>query len=110
MNIGIDITSLIYDRGVSRYTANLINALSKDQNIPPKDAASIVNTILQSMTQSLVNGENVEIRGFGAFSVKHFDARDGRNPKTGENITIKARSLPRFKPGKDLREKLNIKK
>lgn len=81
-----------------------IEELSKQGDIPPKEAKSIVNTILQTMVQSLIDGENVEIRGFGSFSVRHYDPYTGRNLKTGEETVVKAKKLPFFKVGKELKE------
>jgi integration host factor beta subunit len=89
---------------------DLAKLLAEKAQLSKSDAEKAVTTLWDSIRDALIKGERVEIRGFGAFSVKHFDARDGRNPKTGENITIKARSLPRFKPGKNLKERLNLKK
>jgi len=84
--------------------SDLIEELSKQTNIPEQEASSIVSTILQSMTQSLVDGDNVEIRGFGSFTVRHYDGYTGRNPKTGEKTVVKAKKLPFFKVGKELKE------
>ena len=83
---------------------DLIQTLSEDQNIPLQEASSIVSTILQTMTQALVDGENVEIRGFGSFTVRHYDSYIGRNPKTREKVTVKAKKVPFFKVGKELKE------
>ena len=84
--------------------SDLINALSKQVDIPLQEATSIITTILQTMTQSLVNGENVGIRGFGSFSVRHYEPYTGRNPKTGEKTVVKAKKLPVFRVGKALKE------
>ena len=84
--------------------SELIEELSKQVEIPPKEATSIISTILDSMTDTLVKGENVEIRGFGSFTVRHYDGYTGRNPKTRENVVVKAKKLPFFKVGKDLKE------
>ncbi|MCB1720970.1 MAG: integration host factor subunit beta [Alphaproteobacteria bacterium] len=72
-----------------------------------RDIEKIVDTIFDEITQALVNGNRVELRGFGAFSVKHRDARIGRNPRTGESVHVEAKRLPFFKTGKGLRERLN---
>ena len=87
--------------------SDLIEELSQELNIPSKEATSIINTILDSMTDTLVNGENIEFRGFGSFVVKHYDAYTGRNPKTGQKIEVKAKKMPVFRVGKDLREAVN---
>jgi len=72
-----------------------------------RDVEKIVETIFDEITQALVNDDRVELRGFGAFSVKHRDARMGRNPRTGETVHVEAKRLPFFKTGKGLRERLN---
>ena len=87
--------------------SELTEVLSKDLNLPPQTASSIVSTILDSMSNTLVNGENVEIRGFGSFAVKQYDPYTGRNPKTGEKVVVKAKRLPFFKVGKDLKEAID---
>ncbi len=72
-----------------------------------RDIEKIVDTIFNEISNALVNGNRVELRGFGAFSVKHRDARIGRNPRTGETVRVEAKRLPFFKTGKNLHEKLN---
>ena len=84
--------------------SDLVEALSIDQKLSTETASNIINTILQTMTDTLVNGENVEIRRFGSFSVRHYDSYTGRNPKTGEKTVVKAKKLPFFKVGKELKE------
>ncbi len=87
--------------------SQLIEALAQDQNLPPKTAASIVNTILNLMSETLVNGDNIELRGFGSFTVREYDTYTGRNPKTGTLISVKPKKLPFFKVGKELREAID---
>ena len=72
-----------------------------------KDAEIIVDTIIDSMVESLAQGDRIEIRGFGSFAVKHRDPREGRNPKTGETVHIPAKLMPHFKLGKELYERIN---
>lgn len=72
-----------------------------------RDIEKIVETVFEEITTALVDGDRVELRGFGAFSVKHRDARTGRNPRTGETVQVEAKRLPFFKTGKALREALN---
>ena len=84
--------------------SELIEALAQDQGLPIKTAASIVNTILDTMIETLVRGDNIELRGFGSFTVKEYDTYTGRNPKTGAQILVKPKKLPFFKVGKELRE------
>ena len=73
-------------------------------HISKKDTEIVVNTIFDSMTDALKNGERIEIRGFGSFQVKVREAREGRNPKTGEEVHIPAKRTPFFKVGKELKE------
>jgi integration host factor subunit beta len=72
-----------------------------------RDIEKIVDTLFEEITQALADGNRVELRGFGAFSIKHRDARMGRNPRTGESVHVEAKRLPFFKTGKGLRERLN---
>jgi len=72
-----------------------------------RDIERIVATIFDEITGALANGDRVELRGFGAFSVKSRDARIGRNPRTGESVSVEAKSVPFFKTGKQLRDRLN---
>ena len=73
-------------------------------HISKKDTEVVVNTIFESMIEALRGGDRIEIRGFGSFQVKVREARDGRNPKTGEPVHISAKRTPFFKVGKELRE------
>jgi integration host factor subunit beta len=72
-----------------------------------RDVERIVSTIFEEIADALARGDRVELRGFGAFSVKHRDARIGRNPRTGETVKVDAKAAPHFKTGKQLRELLN---
>jgi len=72
-----------------------------------RDVERIVTTIFDEITDALANGDRVELRGFGAFSVKERGSRTGRNPRTGEAVDVPAKYIPYFKTGKQLREKLN---
>lgn len=72
-----------------------------------RDVEKIVETIFEEITKALVEGDRVELRGFGAFSIKQRDARSGRNPRTGASVKVDAKRLPFFKTGKGLRERLN---
>ena len=72
-----------------------------------RDVENIVNAILDEIADGLANGNRVELRGFGAFSVKHRPARVGRNPRTGESVEVEEKWIPFFKTGKELRERLN---
>ena len=72
-----------------------------------RDVERIVTTIFDEITDALAQGDRVELRGFGAFSVKERGSRTGRNPRTGESVDVPAKYIPYFKTGKQLREKLN---
>ena len=72
-----------------------------------RDVERIVATVFEEITAALARGDRVELRGFGAFSVKERSARTGRNPRTGEAVDVSAKYIPYFKTGKQLREKLN---
>ena len=72
-----------------------------------RDAEIIVDTIFDSMTDALAQGEGIEIRGFGSLKVKDRGEREGRNPKTGESVRIPAKKMPFFKIGKELHERIN---
>ncbi|MFN3700656.1 MAG: integration host factor subunit beta [Alphaproteobacteria bacterium] len=72
-----------------------------------RDIEKIVDTVFEEITAALSRGDRVELRGFGAFSVKHREARLGRNPRTGESVHVESKRLPFFKTGKGLRERLN---
>jgi integration host factor subunit beta len=72
-----------------------------------RDIEKIVETVFQEISNALARGDRVELRGFGAFSVKHRESRVGRNPRTGETVKVESKRLPFFKTGKALREKLN---
>jgi integration host factor subunit beta len=75
-----------------------------------RDVENIVNAIFEEITEALAEGNRVELRGFGAFSVKNRPARVGRNPRTGEAVEVEEKWIPFFKTGKELRERLNAEK
>lgn len=79
----------------------------KNPHLYQRDVENIVNAILDEITDALANGNRVELRGFGAFSVKNRPARTGRNPRTGASVHVDEKWVPFFKTGKDLRERLN---
>ena len=87
--------------------SQLIEELAAQVDISEREASLIVSTIIEAMTESLVSSENVEIRGFGSFSIREYDAYEDRNPKTGVVTLVKPKKLPFFKVGKDLREKVD---
>ena len=76
-------------------------------NISDKDIELAVKTMIEQMTQSLSTGNRIEIRGFGSFSLHFRPPRMGRNPKTGDPVPLSGKHVPHFKPGKELRERVN---
>jgi len=84
--------------------AELIKSVSEKAELTQKDAAKVVDTVLETITNSLANDDKVQIIGFGTFEVRERSARKGRNPQTGEEIEIAATKAPAFKPGKELKE------
>ena len=87
--------------------SELIKALADETNIPFDDASMVVNTFFDAMKQSLLAGERIEIRGFGSFKIKEYEGYAGRNPKTGESVTVSSKRLPFFRAGKELKEFIN---
>ncbi|MEW5837935.1 MAG: integration host factor subunit beta [Pseudomonadota bacterium] len=88
--------------------SELIEQLAqKQEHLPARDVELAVKTILELMSDSLANGERVEVRGFGSFTLHFRQPRQGRNPKTGEQVTLPGRHVPHFKPGKELRLMVN---
>jgi integration host factor subunit beta len=84
--------------------SQLIEALSDELKLSVSTSSGIVDTILGSMADALVAGDNVEIRGFGSFTVRNYEPYEGRNPKTGGKIEVKPKKLPFFKVGLELRK------
>jgi len=76
-------------------------------HLTQRDSERVVATIFDEITEALAEGRRVELRGFGAFSVKDREPREGRNPRTGETVYVDAKRVPFFKTGKQLRERLN---
>lgn len=83
---------------------DLSKTLSKDLDIPLRKADEIVDMVFGTMAKALSRGERIEIRGFGSFTVKQYEGYTGRNPKSGEKITVGSKRLPFFKTGKELKE------
>lgn len=79
----------------------------KQKHLPAKDVELAVKHLLELMSNALANGERIEIRGFGSFSLHYRPPRMGRNPKTGDSVALSGKYVPHFKPGKELREKVN---
>ncbi|MGP1930837.1 MAG: integration host factor subunit beta [Arsenophonus sp. ET-DL9-MAG3] len=89
----------------SKLIEKLINQLAY---IPSKFIEKAVKEILDHMVITLSNGERIEIRGFGSFSLHYRSSRIGRNPKNGNKVYLKGKQVPHFKPGKELRDRVNI--
>jgi len=88
--------------------SDLIAVIAKEQShLDYGDVELAVKYILEHMTQALASGERIEIRGFGSFSLSHHPSRRGRNPKTGATVMLPERYVPHFRPGKELRERVN---
>ncbi|HHF3573013.1 integration host factor subunit beta [Haemophilus influenzae] len=82
--------------------------LAKQPTLPAKEIENMVKDILEFISQSLENGDRVEIRGFGSFSLHHRQPRLGRNPKTGDSVNLSAKSVPYFKAGKELKARVDV--
>src|SRR5271154_4742678 len=95
-------------RGAVMIKSELIAKLaSENPHLTQKDVERVIGVILDKVTQALEEGGRVELRGFGAFSVRGRPARSGRNPRTGEAVKVRAKNVPFFKAGKELRVRLN---
>ena len=79
-------------------------------HLPPRDIESSVKAVLEHMSNSLVAGDRIEIRGFGSIGLRYRAPRIGRNPKTGESVSVSGKYVPHFKPGRLLRERVNKSK
>lgn len=88
--------------------SELIEVLARRQeHLSPRDVEMAVKCILEQMSSALAAGERIEVRGFGSFTLHYRRPRQGRNPKTGEQVTLEGRYVPHFKPGKGLRLQVN---
>ena len=88
--------------------SEIIDILTRKQShLSSKDVELSVKMLLESMSETLSGGGRIEIRGFGSFSLHHRTARKGRNPKTGDQVNLPPKFVPHFKPGKELRERVN---
>ena len=88
--------------------SELLQALAKDNpDLRPEEIEQVVDIFFEEIAARLADGGRVELRGFGTFSTRQRDARTGRNPRTGEAVDVPAKRVPYFKPGKEMRERLN---
>jgi integration host factor subunit beta len=96
-------------RGAMSITkSELIDRIATLQDqLSPKDVEIAVKLLLEFMSQSLAKGERIEIRGFGSFALHYREPRVGRNPKTGEAVALEGKYVPHFKPGKEMRDRVN---
>jgi len=87
--------------------SDLMEALAKRENLTEKQAADVVKLMFKEFVNELKNGGRIEIRGFGAFSVREYKAYKGQNPKTGSKVEVKPKRLPFFKVGRELKERVD---
>ena len=88
--------------------SELIELISSQQSqLSAKDVELAVKLMIEHMAETLSSGERIEIRGFGSFSLHYREPRQGRNPKTGDSVELEGKHVPHFKPGKELRERVN---
>ncbi len=88
--------------------SELIAALAASQpQLQPRDVELAVKELLEQMASALASGERIEVRGFGSFSLHYRPPRTGRNPKTGATVSVPDKYVPHFKPGKELRDRVN---
>ncbi len=88
--------------------SELIDLIARgQQHLPQRDVELAVKTVLEHMSEALASGERIEVRGFGSFSLHHRPPRIGRNPKTGEPVSLPGKYVPHFKPGKQMRERVD---
>ncbi|MCB1787959.1 MAG: integration host factor subunit beta [Chromatiaceae bacterium] len=90
--------------------SELIEVIAREQShLAYRDVELAVKCMIEQMSQALASGERIEIRGFGSFSLHFRPPRMGRNPKTGDSVKLSGKYVPHFKPGKELRERVNLK-
>ncbi|MFO7736536.1 MAG: HU family DNA-binding protein [bacterium] len=87
--------------------SDLINKISERTELSKRNSEQFVNLMIDAIISAMMKEERIEIRGFGSFTIRHYDSYQGRNPKTGEKIKIPAKRLPFFKAGKDLVQRIN---
>jgi len=89
--------------------SELVAILAKQNpDLSLKEVEKVINTFFETINEQLAKGGRVELRGFGAFSTRARTARTGRNPRTGDAVDVEAKSVPYFKPGKEMRARLNV--
>jgi DNA-binding protein HU-beta len=100
-------TNDYFSKGISVNKTELIDAIATAADLPKASAGRALDAVVESITEALTKGDQVSLVGFGTFSVKHRNARSGRNPQTGATIEIKASNVPGFKAGKALKDAVN---
>ena len=88
--------------------ADLVERVAHEAEMTKKDAEQLVEIVFDSITESLNKGEKIELRGFGSFRVRERNSRKGRNPKTGTGVSVPAKKVPYFKPGKEIKDLINL--
>lgn len=88
--------------------SELIDAVASRTNVTKSRAEMVVNCVFDAMSEALKNGEGIEIRGFGSFTVRQYKPYNGRNPRTGDPVHVASKRLPFFKVGKELKEMVNV--
>lgn len=88
--------------------SELIEAVAERANLTKSKAEAVVNTLFAAMTDTMVKGDGIEIRGFGSFTVRSYGAYSGRNPRTGTVVQVSPKRLPFFKVGKEMKENVNV--
>jgi len=87
--------------------SQLIEAVSTRIDVPRKRAEDVVNAVFDAMKNALLDDERIEVRGFGSFTIREYKAKKGRNPRTGAQVSVDAKKSVHFKPGKELRERVD---
>jgi len=87
--------------------AELVDVVAKASDLTRKHSEVIVDCVFSAISDALRRGDKIELRGFGSFRIRHRDGRRGRNPKTGAGVIVPPKQVPHFKPGKELRERIN---
>ena len=88
--------------------ADLVEEVARVSELTKKHSETIVNTVFDSIIQALQRDDKIELRGFGSFRIRQRRSRQGRNPKTGDKVDVPAKRIPYFKPGKELKEIINV--
>ncbi len=88
--------------------SELIEKIAERIDIPKKQAYEVVNAIFDAMKEALLEHDRIELRGFGSFSIREYDSRMGRNPRTGEKVHVDSKKSVHFKVGKELRERVDV--